>query len=822
MIAVTNKLKLALCFTSTAVFIPKATWAQTDAQNWDSLNNASKAELPSNLSSENPVTPEAEVPAPIAEPETLAAQPELNSIPLPQTKVADLEQKINTAESCIPSNIGQPEFTKVIDLEQKKRLGKPCNPDHIGKPEFSSPELQPQPTVLELQTKQISPKLHSANNLPLVAELDKQATQEKPRDTSHKDPKYIIPPRGVDKKKVSPLTTTIPLNDTFINHLTGAEIITSASFGDAQNTNFNVNGVIKLNNQIEQNLSKDKILTLDLAGDYLQLRTVTKSREITVSLKEPQTLLGTELQLSLTASCIFPDKNPEDICTYTPGVATDRNSIDPDSLIPRQITQSSNLGEVLTAESLAAIQEPGYQNGVNSQAVGVDFFFPKTGALLGNRQGDKTTVTRSEEIQNTPVALYSTVRQIVKANDSEAVIGRTVRGFGLVLNDENTLLNSALQLGNLLLPDAIPQLKPGSKRKFNVNNNLFFAANNVRLPANSLTFYYAGIGKAKHPPENLQNLNQVPPGSFNGIWIGASPVIKRSYSINGRYETISPPEVIFTDGAEGGSSSNSDISFLSVVNDESFSTANLNNFYAQIYVKLFNQEANYITTIKHRETTNYVPHVSFTGNITGTKNIFQYYTGVIATEEMKAYLGVDINKSTGNGWTFSGGAIAYLNPDKDYYSNVLGGVSKTISLSRNANFVLSSGFNYAIDRDNHQNDTVNSLTFAAKANIGSISLGLLNYVGDVLPYSTENTLIADLAISLSDNFRISAYYTPINENSTRSRYGAGAVLKLGNNRNSPTLSVSWANNEYRLGSDPSGNELGFTDNVFTIFLRGNL
>lgn len=79
--------------------------------------------------------------------------------------------------------------------------------------------------------------------------------------------------------------------------------------------------------------------------------------------------------------------------------------------------------------------------------------------------------------------MYSTVRQIVRANDKKAVIGRTIRGFGLLVDDENRLLNSALQLGNFILPDAEPKIEGGINQvNSNINRNLFLAANNTRIP----------------------------------------------------------------------------------------------------------------------------------------------------------------------------------------------------------------------------------------------------------------------------------------------------------------------------------------------------
>lgn len=104
---------------------------------------------------------------------------------------------------------------------------------------------------------------------------------------------------------------------------------------------------------------------------------------------------------------------------------------------------------------------------------------------------------REEEIGYTIAATLSRVRQVVKANDTEAVLGRTIRGFTLFFDDENSEVNTAIQAGAQFLPDVIPDLK-GSENPANttINRNLFLAANNTRLPRSSFTIYSAGIGRA--------------------------------------------------------------------------------------------------------------------------------------------------------------------------------------------------------------------------------------------------------------------------------------------------------------------------------------
>ncbi|BAZ13277.1 hypothetical protein NIES4071_51160 [Calothrix sp. NIES-4071] len=133
---------------------------------------------------------------------------------------------------------------------------------------------------------------------------------------------------------------------------------------------------------------------------------------------------------------------------------------------------------------------------------------------------------------------------------------------------------------------------------------------------------------------------------------------------------------------------------------------------------------------------------------------------MIGGDKINAYLGTDFTRYTNDGWTFSGGAIGYTNPDNDYYSQVSGSISKKISLGKNSNLVLSTGLNYAIDRKAEIDQFVvkspgSSITLGARANLGNVSLGLVNYFGDILPNSIANTLLADVSWNLSKNFLIS-------------------------------------------------------------------
>ncbi|BAY12307.1 hypothetical protein [Calothrix sp. NIES-2098] len=804
----TNKSRLILLVITASVLPKQLCGEKVLAAELSNLETANKPEsvvnhLPDYLESSS------NLPSPISEPESSSDSPEFESNPqaeisnsAQQLKGENLETQVSNSHRCIPPQLGTPEFTQEDELEPIITNSELCQPNKLE-------QIQKQ--------QQTAPISTPAQNLPKLIELLQKPVENQPPASTPADSKYIIPPQVIAKEKVPAFTTTMMLNGLPISHLTEWEFAGGSSFSNQQNQTFDVNGIIKLNSQIEASLTKNNIFTVEQKSSYLQLQTVRRKREVTIAKKAAETIMGTEIQLSLTANCL---SNPDRQCTYTPGIITDKNSIDPQTLMPMRIMQTSNFGDVVETASLDAMKQPGFQTGTNGQDIGVDLYFPKVGTVSSS---DTTSVTRKEQIENTPVGIYSTVRQVVRANDREAVIGRTVRGFGLIANDENRLLNSAIQLGNLILPDANPQIVGGTNPpNKNVNYNLFFAANNARLPANSLTIYHAGIGEAKSTSPDIKDPQKLPSAHFNSIWIGLSPITKRTLSEDTYYEVTGPQRILVDAGAEGGYESN--VNFLSLFNNQSFSTANLQDFYSQIYLKMFLQDVNTLRTSKFTEKTSYFPHLSFTGNTTKGDDVFRYYAGVIGAQEIKAYLGADFTKNTSSGWNYTLGGIAYLNPDYDYYTQVIGSVSKKITLSQNANIFLSTGLNYALDQPKRIGNNVmdlsgSSLTVGARANIGDFSVGLVNYFGDILPNSVKDTLVADIAAKLGDNLQLSAYYTPINKSSARSWYGASAQFKLGNKYNSPTLAFMWANNEYNLGADSSGQESSVKDNVFQVWLR---
>ena len=665
----------------------------------------------------------------------------------------------------------------------------------------------------------------SSPNLASEATPTIPSLKKKPKNSPlPPDPDYIIPPRIAPDKQVSPLTTSLPLNDIPISHLTKWQFSNSQSFADTANNNTFLNGTLKFNGRIIESLTRDNIYTVDQKATYFQLRSVPLDTKVTTRTIEPSTLSGTQIQLSLTAACFFPDSPSEQKCTYTPSVATDRNSIDPEFLVPTRIFQTSQVGDVVRPETLAFMRQPGFQGGTSSQPIGVDLYFPNSGAFPGNAQSQKTKIEREAENDYTIATTFSRVRQVVKANDTEAVIGRTIHGLTVLFDDENFGENLAIQATAQFLPDVIPDLK-GSENSVNSNINryLFLAANNTRLPSSSLTIYSAGVGSAKSLTPDVTSLNQVPRGIYNSIWLGFSPIIERDIEDGGTfYDPTGPQIAIASGGGEGGADSN--VELESAVNQDTFSTANLQDFYAQVYLNFLQQDANFVRESIYREESSYYPHLSFTGNLTGTQDVLRYYTGVIGSEEVKLYLGADYTRTIMNTWSVRLGTIGYVNPDRDYYSQLWGNLAKRFHISRNANFTLSTFFNYAIDRDTRIGDTINTspaseLAARASFNWGKTAFGLTYYFGDILPTSFEDRLLLEFSIRPLDTLTFSAYVAPVDETSSRSPYGTTLTWRVNNKNNSPTLSVSWQNQEYDYGDDVFGNNLIVDDNILTVLFR---
>lgn len=647
--------------------------------------------------------------------------------------------------------------------------------------------------------------------------------------TPIKDPRYQIAPRPVNVKQLNPALTRTVVNDVPLTHQTQIEVTGGIDTGDRTNTNISLNATRLDNPTAQESVSNNRIYRTEYNSNYSQLRTVRQQRDITTTTISPQTVFGFRQQISFVGDCIAgvgPTTGAKQLCTYLPGLKTDESSIDPKTLIPRRFLTTSPFGDVVTPESRLAITAPGFQGGANGQFLGLDLYFPKVGTEAS--EGKNPNFDRSESISNVPSISIGQTNQVILANGRETAIARTVHGYNYVLNDRNSSWMAAIQTAASLLPNVEPFLPSGKKGgSVEVDRSLLLAANNNRIPENSLTSYYGGIGSGLTPTNRNASTS-----TYRGIWFGFSPVTDRQVSSSETLENISAERVTQFAGGEGGVDSNADVTVVS--NKNSFDSAGITNAYVQTYLTRYERDATSRNSSTIRERTSYQPHISATGNVTTLDSVLRYYTGVIfnlnqassATNTHKAYVGVDYFKVEPQGFSYNLAAITYLNPDPDYYSKLTINATKQIPLGKNPAYSLevSSNLNYVLDGAKVF-DAVNFrsassfLSFSTRTNLSDVSLGTTYYMSTTLPNSIGNLLSTNASWKLSPGLTLSGYYTPVNDNAARSPFGASANIRLGASSTSPTLSLSWNRNETDLGVNANNSRAGTSDNTFAAYIR---
>ena len=211
-----------------------------------------------------------------------------------------------------------------------------------------------------------------------------------------------------DPDKIDPFATTIPINNIPITHLTQWQIQVGQLLGEATSSSPDFSGIVRISSDVSTEINENRVFIVEQRGQYLQLGTVTDKRTVTTTKTLPLSILGQHIQMSLTGGCVLPNTPADSICTYTPGISIDPNSIDPRTLLPSRINNPSNFGDIVSSESLEAIRQPGFQRGANGQEIGIDLLFPNTGTVQGNSQASESTLSRQEDLKNAAAAILQT------------------------------------------------------------------------------------------------------------------------------------------------------------------------------------------------------------------------------------------------------------------------------------------------------------------------------------------------------------------------------------------------------------------------------
>jgi len=728
---------------------------------------------------------------------------------------------------CADAPIAAPRVDRLTGVSTQARdLAQP-HPELIAQPRFSpspsmgglapdspvapiaEPDNRPQePTFARPSAAPSSPARPDRGDAGLteVAEaVDPQVTD------------YLTAPTAINPGTLSPVVTSMPIDGDLIESEQAGRAATGVQLGDDRSTNLGFSGRVVFDRTLESSTTVGNVTILRQSQRLLRGQNVLRQRQLSITRQDPVTVLGQHIQTTLLADCL---DGSGAVCTFTPGLVTDRDRIDPDTLQPTQIDQTSNFGDVVSHASLAAIQAPGFQGGAEGQAVGLDLYFPNTTTLAGNSRATGGAAQRYEQFDTVPAIAYSEMFQTVVANANQAALARTIRGPAVVLDADQPVVNLALAAIALLLPEVQPFV-PNTEAPSNPNLNqgLFFAANNTRIPANSLTLYQSGVGYSATPSETSQN---APWANFNAVWLGLSPVTERSYQASRRFANVSPPRNLFSAGGEGGSLDAPQA--ISVVNGETFASSSLSNVYSQNYFTLFAQDADHIDRFVQTDRISYHPHLSVTGNVTGESSIFRYYAGTLAGPTLQAYGGGNVQGQTADGFAYQAGLIGYINPSYDRYSNLSASVSQQLPLGDRENLTLGTGFNWALDQnttlqDIEQQGQGSDVTLQARLELGDFTLGATQVIGDLLPKSQASRTILDAAFNLGPDLTLAGFWAPFDNAASAPQYGLAADIALRMGSLSPHLVVSWQNTLYRYGADLLGNALSTRSNTVEVQLK---
>ncbi|MFM2304154.1 MAG: hypothetical protein RLZZ135_1564, partial [Cyanobacteriota bacterium] len=690
-----------------------------------------------------------------------------------------------------------------------------------------TPELIPAPNNTPAVPSPNAPI--APNNTPAVPSPNVPVAPNAKNSTL--DSRYIVAPESINPE--DPFSTQFILNGDKISHVTGTVVgkigYESGNFRTSD-LNFNIYKLIKADNI--QSVTKDRVVRVNSTNESVGVRSVAQQQDIAVSISKPQTLLGQRTQISLDANCLDGSGRT---CTYLPGVKIDDSTIDQRKLQPTDTKLTSQYGDVISPADLAAIRQPGFQGGANPNGpnYGLDLYIPAVGTVETPWSANPIqTGSRREDIASAVAINYTRMNQDFATNGAESTLDRTIRSANYINKDGNQLLNAAVQVLGQVLPAAKSNIAPGKPgAKIVVNPNLYRAANAVRIPENSQTVYQTGTGYAA---SRGADPNTPPEASHQSVWIGLSPVVDRKIERDFSYITRRSQEIVASGGGEGGS-----VPVDVNLNNFAFNSSGLQNAYGQGYVTVYNRDVDRVDVETLRQRTNYYPHISFTGVSLNENSAWHYFTGAIAnvsiddrsaktTQDIKAYVGTDYSVVNPKGMSFNIGGIGYVNPDPEHSTQVFGNATQAIALGSNPrnNLTLGVDANYIINgatlvQSLPVRTTQSSVSAGLNVNLGNISVGGTQFIGNLLPESTESKTIFNVGLKVNDRLKIGAFYTAADRNVSSNPYGASLSLALDPNSNS-VLSLGWntAAIDFRKTIAPTSNV--YRDNTFSLSLRYGL
>jgi hypothetical protein len=666
----------------------------------------------------------------------------------------------------------------------------------------------------------LTPELIPApNNTPAVPSINAPVSPQPARDF-----RFIIAPKELEAQVVDPFSTQFVVNGNKISHLTTTVINSGYESGNFRTSDLSFDVYKLIGAKHVQSVTTDRVVRVNSQLQVGGVRSVAQNQDIAVAVSQPQTLLGFRQQISLDGNCLDGSGRT---CTYLPGIKIDDSVIDRNKLQPTGINITSQFGDVISPASVAAIRQPGFQGGANGENYGIDLNLPAVG-LVPPPAGTPTVLTgeRRETISTGIAVNYTRLNQDFATNGKESTLGRTIRSLNYINGDRNQLVNLVANALGQVLPEFQPRIAPGeSGAKIVVNPNLYRAANAVRIPDSSLTVYQSGTGYAASRGGDPR----IPPGAnHHALWLGLSPIVEREFGKDFRYITLRDPRVVSRSGGEGGN-----LPVAVNLNNFGFNSSGLQNAYGQGYVTVFNRDVSRVDVETIRQRTDYYPHISYTGTNLTENTLWRYFTGAIVnagfepknTQNVKAYIGTDYSIVNPRGLSFSLGGVGYLNPDPEYYSQLFANANQSIDLGSNPrnNLVVGINTNYIVDGS----VTIKSLPVRSAQsfvnaglaiNLGDISIGGTQFIGNLLPESVESKTIVNAGWKISDRLKVGGFVSLFDRNVSKNPFGASLSYDLDSNANS-TLYLGWnaAEIDFRRSLGPTANI--YKDNTVSVSLK---
>ncbi len=748
---------------------------------------------------------------------------------VPDLSTLDSDHQIAPTQLISSTNQDQENKDRDQDVETKTaQLTTPTTPilPAIDLPLGTPIVIPPLPQITQLSpiNSILAPGLIPApNQTPAFANPNAPIS---PQPASSKDPRFILTPQKLDDRAVDPFSTQFVLNGNKVSHLTTTVVNAGYESGNFRTSDLSFDIYKLIGAKNVQSVTADRVVRVNSQLEVGGVRSVAQQNDISVSVAQPQTLLGFRQQISLDANCLDGSGRT---CTYLPGIKIDDTVIDRNKLQPTGVKITSQFGDVIAPASVAATRAPGFQGGAigDGKSYGIDLNLPAVG-LVNPPAGTPIVLTgeRQEKISTGVAVNYTKLNQDFATNGKESTLARTTRSLNYVNGDRNQLVNLAVNALGQVLPEFQARIAPGEPgAKIVVNPNLYRAANAVRIPDSSLTVYQAGTGYAA----SLGSDPRIPPeASHQALWVGLSPVVEREFGKDYRYTTLRDPRIVSTGGGEGGS-----VPISVNLNNLGFNSSGLSNPYGQGYVTVFNRDVSRVDTETIRQRTDYYPHISYTGTTLSENTLWRYFTGAIVnagfepktTTNIKAYLGTDYSIVNPRGLSFSLGGVGYLNPDPEYASQLFANANQSIALGSNPshNLVVGVNANYIVDGTTTiQSLPVRSAQSFVNAgvafNIGDVSIGGTQFIGNLLPESIESKTIFNAGWKINDRLRIGGFVSAFDQNVSKNPFGASLSLDLDPNANS-TLYLGWnaAEIDFRRTLGPTANT--YKDNTVSVSLK---